>query len=113
MHPIHPFHPTHPTHPLFYRTTALDVQHKIDGVLIDGCASAAITGGGGSPHRGGSRGSSRFSILDCQCTNGNPFPLACSPTAAACPADGNATNGAWPWRHGVGGSFAPGRCQCA
>lgn len=86
-------------------------QHKIDGVLLDGCAFCAATAGlyGSGGGDGGS-----FSILQCQCSGGNPFPLACSPAAGACPLDGNETAGWWPWRLGVaGGAFARrGGCRC-
>jgi hypothetical protein len=80
----------------------------VDGLLIDGCALAALTGG---LYGGG--GGTGFSILDCQCAGGNPFPLACAPSADACPMDGgNATGSdAWPWATGVAGDRWQ-RCAC-
>ena len=89
--------------------TTTGIVHKIDGLLIDGCAQSAITNGLYGDFIKG-----RFSILDCQCAGGNPFPLACSPSAVACPLDDNhnATDADhWPWRTGIADGWKR-RCSC-
>lgn len=113
LHFNNPFNPS----PWSARTLTTNIEtttgivHKIDGLLLDGCASGAATSG-----LYGDLGAGRFSILDCQCANGNPFPLACSPSATSCPLDGNNTHSHWPWRldvagGGAAGEFAKG-CRC-